>query len=46
METIGILIKKEALEKGKNENGNEWKRITAVFQADGILTYAVGIIDN
>lgn len=32
MEIIGILIKKEALEKGKNENGNEWQRITAVFQ--------------
>lgn len=32
MEILGILIKKEALEKGKNENGNEWQRITAVFQ--------------
>lgn len=32
MEILGILVKKEALEKGKNENGNEWQRITAVFQ--------------
>lgn len=32
MEILGILIKREALEKGKNENGNEWQRVTAVFQ--------------
>lgn len=32
MEIIGILVKKEALEKGTNENGNGWQRITAVFQ--------------